>query len=214
MVRNNTGDDKQPDAHRSIPPERVKEQLNWVEKTIREKDAMLIAWLTKKFGDSEAARDIAQDAYLRVWRYAQQHLIDNPQALLFKTAANLSANEFRNRRLKQTQHIVSTTDHLRDQVENLPCDAPSQERISTARREIEISMNAIHRLPEKARRAFIMSRFQDMNYTEIAEQMGVSVSSVEKYIITALHELRSALRDDEQPKGKVIQLQVDQVGKS
>ena len=65
-------------------------------------------------------------------------------------------------------------------------------------------MAAIENLPEKVRRAFIMNRFQEMSYREIADELGVSVSSVEKYMITALKTLRAAVNVHEQQKKKII----------
>lgn len=52
---------------------------------------------------------------------------------------------------------------------------------------------AMERLPEKTRTIFMMSRFDDRTYAEIAEEMGLSVKSVEFHISKALRELRSNL---------------------
>lgn len=58
-------------------------------------------------------------------------------------------------------------------------------------------MRAITGLPGRIRRAFILSRFMGKNYREIAIDLNVSESSVEKYIISALAQLRDAAdRDD------------------
>ena len=45
-------------------------------------------------------------------------------------------------------------------------------------------------MPEKVRRAFLMHRGKDLSYSEIAIEMDVSTSMVEKYIIQALRILR------------------------
>ena len=161
----------------------------------RRHDRMLVRWLAQKFGDIETARDIAQSAYLRVWRYAQTQHIDNPQALIFKTAANLAANEFRARkRLKALKFDSATTqrDFLVDQVAS---EMPSPEAVAVAKEEIAASLRAIESLPAQARRAFVLSRFEEKTYREIAGLLGVSESSVEKYIIAALKTLRAAAKE-------------------
>ncbi|MEL6366247.1 MAG: sigma factor, partial [Pseudomonadota bacterium] len=72
-------------------------RLQALERAIREHDAVLVRWLTARFGDGDLARDIAQSAYLRVWRFAQDGDVENPRTLIFKTASNVAANEFRSR---------------------------------------------------------------------------------------------------------------------
>jgi RNA polymerase sigma-70 factor (ECF subfamily) len=177
-----------------------------VDRAIRRHDRMLVRWLTRKFGDTETARDIAQSAYLRVWRYAQTQTIENPQALIFRTAANLAANEFRARKRMQAIRLDASTVSKEDPIEQIASSAPSPEAAEVVRQEIAASMTAINALPASIRRAFILSRFEDKTYREIAAILGVSESSVEKYIIAALKALRKAVNDRDNPS-KIIQLQ-------
>ena len=55
---------------------------------------------------------------------------------------------------------------------------------------------AILALDEPARTAFVMSRYREMSYGEIAATMGVSVKTVEKYVSAALAQLRLAVGSD------------------
>ena len=158
----------------------------------RRHDRMLVRWLARKFGDIETARDIAQSAYLRVWRYAQTQQIDNLQALIFKTAANLAANEFRARKRMQLLKFDGSPGGRDFPIEQVASEQPTPEATAVAKEEIAASMRAIDSLPAQARRAFLLSRFEEKTYREIAVILGVSESSVEKYIIAALKALRSA----------------------
>jgi RNA polymerase sigma-70 factor (ECF subfamily) len=55
----------------------------------------------------------------------------------------------------------------------------------------------LERLPDRVRAAFVLHRFEELSYAEIARRLGVSVSSIEKYISQALKELTAArLRDE------------------
>ncbi len=166
-----------------------------VESAISKHDRMLVRWLAQKFGDMDTAKDIAQNAYLRVWRYAETNNIDNPRALIFKTAANLAANEFRSRRRAYFVTVAPTNDD-HDALELVATDDPSPERSAVAKQDLQASMTAIMGLPKRIRRAFILSRFMGKNYQEIAIDLGVSESSIEKYIITALKVLRDAINQD------------------
>jgi RNA polymerase sigma-70 factor (ECF subfamily) len=55
----------------------------------------------------------------------------------------------------------------------------------------------LEKLPQNARQAFILNRSKGMTYPAIAEQMGVSVSSVEKYILESLKHLRKVVERSE-----------------
>ena len=159
-------------------------------RAIREHDRVLVRWLTLKFGDVETARDIAQSTYLRVWRYAQTQPIQNLQALIFKTAANLAANEFRARKRRRAISIEANGVDVASLMEAAHSREPTPEATAIAKQEIGLLMDAIGKLPAQVRRAFILSRFEEKPYREIALIMGVSESSVEKYIIMALRSLR------------------------
>ena len=178
-------------------PERPPSELDRSEVGLafRRHDRMLVRWLAQKFGDIETARDIAQSAYLRVWRYAQTQQIDNLQALIFKTAANLAANEFRARKRLRALKFDSATSHKEFLVEQVASEQPSPEAAAVTKEQIAASMRAIESLPAQARRAFVLSRFEDKTYREIAGLLGVSESSVEKYIIAALKALRAAAEE-------------------
>lgn len=170
-----------------------------IDRAIRRHDRMLVRWLALKFGDVDTARDIAQSAYLRVWRYAQTQPIENLQALIFKTAANLAANEFRARKRMQAMRLEPSPDAKENPIEQVPCSTPSPETTAVAREEIAASMRAIESLPPQAKRAFVLSRFEEKTYREIAVILGVSESSIEKYIIAALKALRHAAEESGRP---------------
>lgn len=164
---------------------------------------MLVRWLAQKFGDIETARDIAQSAYLRVWKYAQTQQIDNLQALIFKTAANLAANEFRARRRMRLLIFDNSPSQSEFQIDQVASQTPTPESSAIAKEEIATFIVALDALPKQARQAFLLSRFEDKTYREIAAILGVSESSVEKYIIAALKALRSAARTSDGPS-KII----------
>lgn len=180
---------KSVDDSETLSPD-VERRLDALERAFRLHNRLLIGWLAKKFSDETIARDIAQDAFLRVWRSAHKTEIEDPRALIFKTAANLAANEFNARRRFRENHVDPASVSSADHIEMVADDEPSPERIASARQDYKACMEVIEELPEKVRTAFIKSRFEALTYREIADQLNVSESSVEKYIITALKGLR------------------------
>ena len=146
----------------------------------------LSGWLRSRVGCSHTAADLAQDTYLRVLVRGRLPDRDQPRRHLTRIAKGLMIDLFRRRRIE-----AAYLEALRDLPEP---EAPSEEvRAQVIETLVEIDA-LLHRLPDKPRRAFLMSRLEGLSYAAIAERLGVSVSSVEKYIARGLAVcLRAAL---------------------
>lgn len=173
------------------------EQDARIETAIKENESILVRWLTKRLGDPDAAGDVAQSVFLRVWSYASTAAVANPRALIFKTAGNLAINEMKRRSVFNRTHIApSDYDNDDDVIEKIAHTGPTPEKQASLREDVRQTLEAIEALPEPARTAFSLNRFDGLSYKKIAARMNVSESSVEKYMIDALKRLREALRAD------------------
>lgn len=166
-----------------------------IETAIRENEGILVKWLTRRLGDPDAAGDVAQSVYLRVWSYAATAMVTNPKALIFKTAGNLAVNEMKRRNTFNRRHIMPSENDDDDAISNIAASGPTPEKETSLRQDVRTTLDAIAALPEPARTAFTMNRFDGLSYREIAKRMNVSESSIEKYMIVALKQLRKTLRD-------------------
>jgi RNA polymerase sigma factor (sigma-70 family) len=119
---------------------------------------------------------------LRLVRRTDLERIDNPEAFLFRIAVNLLRD--RSRRGKTREARFADVTEPVDGVEDL-----SPERVFDARQHLELVLEVLAQLDERTRDAFILHRLEGMKHAQIAELYGVSVSSVEKYIIKALAAL-------------------------
>lgn len=154
---------------------------------------VLLKWLTKTLGDRETAQDIAQAAFLNLWVYADRRSIQRPKSLLFKTAGNLARNELRRRRRFSKRNVLAGEFADVDNQLASPANDPSPEDIATLRQQAALILRLIDELPARQRTAFRLHRFNNMSYKEIAAKIGVSESSVGKYIMEALKSLRRSL---------------------
>ena len=180
------------------------EQRDLIVEAIRRDEKLLIRWLTKKLGDADAARDVAQTVFMRVWAFAETATVENPRALIFKAAGNLALNEIKRRNRYYRRHVTPSEFTESDALDNVACAAPSPEKNASLREDVVLILNAIHALPDRPRQAFMMNRFEGLSYREIAKAMGVSESSIEKYMIEALKRLRQVLNADRNKGEKIL----------
>lgn len=142
----------------------------------------LIAYFQRRVRSREEAEDLTQEVFLRLSRRLEVEQVDNPEAFLFRTAVNLLRD--RSRRGKTLASHIDELTHRGAAVEEL-----SPERVVEGRQSLASVLRALDELDERTRDAFILHRLEGMKHAEIAALYGVSVSSVEKYIIKALAHL-------------------------
>ena len=152
----------------------------------------LVRFLALKLRDSEEAQDIAQDAFYQVMRVKNAEKMEYTRAYLFQTAANLALNRIRkqNRQERYNSDVASAANPEQEGM------IASPERAAVARQQLQKVEEALNRLPKKCRRAFLLHRTRHMTYQQIAVEMGVSVSTVEKYMIRALEQCRKKVQWD------------------
>ena len=152
----------------------------------------LVRYLTKKVRNNEDANDLAQEAFLRMHRFQQSSQLDNARAFLFRTANNLVIDQLRRDRVHDKYLSSEMLPERADEDED-KC-APSAERTVSAEQELDKIYEVVDKMPIKVKRAFLLHRGKDMSYTEIASEMNVSTSMVEKYISEALKLLRREMK--------------------
>ena len=140
-----------------------------------------------RFVDLEDAEEIVQDSLLWIWENRENLFIETSlSSYLFKMIYRKALNKLAHidatqradtRFYEEMQEMLQDTDLY--QVEELT------QRIK----------DAIATLPESYREAFVMHRFRDMSYKEIAEILGVSPKTVDYRIQQALKQLRVDLKD-------------------
>ena len=163
----------------------LKQNPEFILGLFQEQSAPLLKYLTSRFRDREDAAEIAQEAWLRMHRLEHPEELSNPKAYLFQMASNIAVDRARRHALELRV--------CRDEFATLDEGLPSAERAVAAEESIDLIRAALRDLPADCRQAFVLHRGRDMSYPDIARQMGVSTSMVEKYIARALKHLRDKL---------------------
>lgn len=150
-------------------------------------------YLARKLDSPEDAAEVAQEAFLRLHRMEAPENLDNARAFLFQVATNLAVDQLRRRKL-HLQFVRRERSHAVDsEPTDINASGVSPEHILAARQKLAIIFAAVDELPLNVRQAFLLHRRSGMSYSAIAQEMQVSVSSVEKYILQALQHCRKRL---------------------
>lgn len=156
-------------------------------------DSDLRQYLRSKLSSRQDADDIAQESYLRMHRSGRVSVLANPRAFLFKIASNLVIDRAR-KHIRQGRHkeLLGKPVNV-SRAEEAPCPNASPEASAAAREELFIVIDAIEALPFKCKKAFVLQRFNGLSHRQIADELLVSKSMVEKYMAQALYLLNRAL---------------------
>lgn len=146
----------------------------------------LLRFLTCRLHSSQEAKEVAQEAYVRLLQIDQPGRVGYLRAYLFKTAANLAAD-----RLKSAARR-GRIDQL-EFFENAEEFEPSPERRVAAEQELAAIKAMLGELPPRCRYAFIMHRFHGHSISEVASLMNTPVRTVQWYVERALVLCRERL---------------------
>lgn len=137
----------------------------------------LVQWLYRHLGCPHHAADLAQDTFTRLLTARERLYIDEAKALLTVVAKGLVIDYFRKSALEQA---------FQEALSQLPeAVMPSPEAQAMAMEAVVAVDSMLAQLPSKVRQAFLLSRIDGLSYGEIAEQLDVSVNSVQQYMIRA-----------------------------
>lgn len=153
------------------------------ERLFRKYGQSLIQFCLRYNQDIQIAENCVQDVFVSVWE--ARNSLDpgqNIKSYLFTAV--------RNRILKQLRYETVRREH-QIHLESVSVIEPDQ---SLDVKELEsILQNTIENLPEKCRQIFLMNRYDELTYREIADVLNISIKTVETQMGRALKQLRSAL---------------------
>lgn len=143
-------------------------------------------YLSRLLGNATEAQDVAHDAYLRVYPTISKTAAEKPEALLYVTARRLAINRLRRRNISP----------LATEPVNMDTAASSRPGVAQevmARQELQMLEQAIAELPEGCRTVLLLRKVELLSHREIADRLGIAISTVEKQHARALRLLKAAL---------------------
>lgn len=140
-----------------------------------------------KFVDRETARDMVQDVFMKIWVQRETSPVTGSfRAYLYRAVRNHCINWLEHQKVKANHE----TQQMLDLKIREAAYFHSPEQLLIQQEQLNAVHQAIEKLPEKNRQVFKQAYFDDKKASEIADELGLSVRTVETQIYKALKTLR------------------------
>lgn len=150
----------------------------------------LLRFLQQRLGCPDTANDILQKMAEKFLKLHEPSNIDNQRAYLYQTARNEVIDHFRReqRRASYEAHSAQIQGEL---------DHRNAERVRSATDSLEVLQSALEELPELSREIVYLYRIEGLKQKQIAHQLKLNLSTVEKHLSRALKHCRKRLQQIE-----------------
>jgi RNA polymerase sigma-70 factor (ECF subfamily) len=129
------------------------------------------------------AKDILHDGFLRFALTSSPHRDDEPHAYLRTIVQNLVLEQYR----KESYFV-----DYQQQADHEEPTTVSAEHLADIKQRLELVTQIIQDLPPRCRQVFVMYRIEGFAQKEIASQLEISLNMVERHLIRALLDIRTA----------------------
>lgn len=157
-----------------------------IERLFREHNEALVSFLALRLRSRQEAREVAQEAYVRLLQLQRQDAASFLKVYLYRVAANLAIDRVRRR---MTEARFQSTELF----EGLSNRADEPEVLTLSRERLHLVRGYLEELPEPVRTAFLLFRVEEMSQEDIARRLDVTERMVRNYITRALLHCRLRL---------------------
>jgi RNA polymerase sigma-70 factor (family 1) len=173
-------------------------QINWepisrgdkkaFEQVFKSYYALLCRYAKSLVNDLDEAEEVVQNTFYMIWNKRESlEITGSLKAYLYRAVHNDCLNKLKHLQVRK----VHAEDYKHSNAGAYE-DAGKVLQGKELRQKIE---QAIAALPEQCGKVFRLSRFEELKYHEIAEQLQISVKTVENHMGKALKHMREQLKD-------------------
>lgn len=146
---------------------------------------------------NEEAENIVHDAFAEVWETREKyfHKMKHMLAFLFTSIKNKCIDHLRHQIVvKEAEDMLQKEYRLRMQMKFYSLEAFNEDILSENDID-ELIYKAIASLPEKCREVFVKNKFEGKKQREIAQELHISLNTVENHMALAYKKLKQELKD-------------------
>jgi RNA polymerase sigma factor (sigma-70 family) len=148
----------------------------------------LVNYISRWVRSREDAHDIAQEAFVRIFRLRDPGVISHLRGFLYQTARNIATDWLRKR-------IVRETYVEEEPLRSMQEEQRTPEQICLAREELDAVRRAFVLLPPRTKLALLMVREDGLSYDEVGARLGIKPHSARRLVERALEFLLEAVTE-------------------
>ena len=151
-------------------------------------EAALLGYAIRLTSSRDLAEDLVQETFAKLLKHGLAGL-HSPKGFLFATAHNLAMDYHRHR-------AAIAIENLADLDTLQLCDASANPQAQLIAREgLRALCQALDELPTQQRRVFTLRKVYNLSHAEIADELGITISTAQKHLTKALaHDLLPVFR--------------------
>jgi RNA polymerase sigma factor (sigma-70 family) len=164
----------------------------WFKREVLIHEAALLRYLGRVWSrNPDEIHDLRQEIYIRMYTAARKARPTNTRAFLFATARHLVTDRIRRARIVSIE-AIGDPESL-----NVLVDEVSPERKTSAWQELKRVARALNALPPRCREIVWLRKVDELSTSQVANQLGVSVRTVEAQILKGMRLLSDLMFEDE-----------------
>ena len=160
-----------------------------LENYAREYGSALTRYFDRRGAPHEVSKDLVQEVFARLAGLTRKGAIRNGEAYLMRTASNVWIDYLR-RKQRADAHV-----HLEYEDDVHSPAGPSPEYVFESRQSLERVIRALEGLPPRTRQIYLLCRVDGQQRRAVAAQFRISVSAVDKHLMTATKIIGLAVKD-------------------
>ena len=167
----------------------MKQPDKWLNDLVAETRSGLSRYLARLCASPDDVQDVMQEAYLQVFCALRQSGPEGhaPAALLYTTARNIAFSRHRHCKvIAAAEPTITAGERLRRE------EAGIEQQVDRGQ-QMRRLLQSVNGLPPKCRDVFVLRMIEGLSQREIAERLGIAVSTVEKHLARGLQQCRQEL---------------------
>ena len=158
-----------------------KKKYEGISTTYSKNKSSLGRFLRRFLDSSEDIEDTLHETFLKAYQAEQSVSIKSPRAFLFRTAKNLALNQLESKRARRTDSVANI-EELRVSIDH----DKGLELRAIMEEQLELALQAVANLPPRIREVYVLKKIHGLKQKDIAAQLGIAESTVEKHIAKGL----------------------------
>ena len=155
----------------------------------REYGGALTRYFDRRGAPPEVSKDLVQEVFARLAGLTRKGAIQNGEAYLMRTASNVWIDYLRRKQRADSRVHFEYDDEVHSPAGSSP------ENVLQSRQDLERVVRALEGLPPRTRQIYLLCRVDGQRRRTVATQLRISVSAVDKHLMTATKIIGLAVKD-------------------